>query len=209
VLFPFLKAAREFRRVVVTGAGIITGLGVGWDANAEGFRRGACAIKPVTLFDISRHRAKIAAQVELPAKLPESKLSARSEKRLSRGSRMLLHAGLEAFHQAGWKSCNNLPMVFGSTGCGAELGEAYYRRNIQAQSKLGQPTRAVAYQGQRQILDLSEAIDCSGPITLISNACASGSNSIGHAWELVRSGPGRTRVNRGIRCAWGIGIRRI
>src|SRR6185295_14354836 len=34
----------------------------------------------------------------------------------------------------------------------------------------------------------AEAIGCSGPITLISNACASGSNAIGHAWELVRSG---------------------
>jgi 3-oxoacyl-[acyl-carrier-protein] synthase II len=189
VLFPFPKNASEPRRVVVTGAGIITGLGVGWQANAEGFRIGRCAIGPVTLFDVSRQRAKIAAQVELPDELPKSRLSPRTERRLSRGSKMLLHAGLEAFRQSGWEPSDQLPIVLGSTGCGAELGEAFYRGAIeQPLKKRGQATRTVAYQGQRQTLDLAEAIGCSGPITLISNACASGSNAIGHAWELVRTG---------------------
>src|SRR5207237_3135525 len=50
------------------------------------------------------------------------------------------------------------------------------------------PSLTVEYQGQRQGLDLAEAIDCGGPLTIISNACASGSNAIGHAWELIRSG---------------------
>ena len=189
MLFPFVKAAREIRRVVVTGAGIITGLGVGWEVNAENFRRGSCAIKAVSLFDVSKQRSKIAAQVELPKELPKSNLSPRTEKRLTRGSKMLLHAGLEAWRQTGWQPSNNLPIVLGSTGCGAEIGEAFYRDALSNPAKKrGQPTRTVAYQGQRQTLDLLEAINCSGPITMISNACASGSNAIGHGWELVRSG---------------------
>jgi 3-oxoacyl-[acyl-carrier-protein] synthase II len=46
----------------------------------------------------------------------------------------------------------------------------------------------VHYQAQRQGLDLLEAFDLSGPVTVISNACASGANAIGRAWELVRAG---------------------
>ena len=33
-----------------------------------------------------------------------------------------------------------------------------------------------------------DAFDFDGPITIISNACASGSNAIGHAWGLIRTG---------------------
>src|SRR5207245_9690189 len=50
------------------------------------------------------------------------------------------------------------------------------------------PTRVIHYQAQRQALDLAEAFGFTGPITIIANACASGANAIGHAWELVRRG---------------------
>jgi len=46
----------------------------------------------------------------------------------------------------------------------------------------------LCYQAQRQALDLAEALGFQGPITLLANACAAGSNAIGHAWELVRHG---------------------
>ena len=35
---------------------------------------------------------------------------------------------------------------------------------------------------------VAEALRFQGPITILSNACASGSNAIGHAWELLRRG---------------------
>jgi 3-oxoacyl-[acyl-carrier-protein] synthase II len=50
-------------RVVVTGAGIITSMGIGWRANAEGFRAGRSALRPITLFDASRQRAQRAGEV--------------------------------------------------------------------------------------------------------------------------------------------------
>jgi 3-oxoacyl-[acyl-carrier-protein] synthase II len=46
----------------------------------------------------------------------------------------------------------------------------------------------VHYQPQRQALELASEFGFSGPITIIANACASGANAIGHAFELVRSG---------------------
>ena len=42
-----------------------------------------------------------------------------------------------------------------------------------------------------------EALDCNGPVTIVSNACASGSNAIGHAWELIRYGQAERALTGG------------
>lgn len=174
---------------MITGAGVITALGQGWRANAEGFRAGRTAFAPVTLFDVSRQRAKAAAEVPLNGHLPTSKLSARQALRLDRASRLLLHAAAEAWVQSGWEPSENLPIVLGTTSGGMSLGEAYYRQATQApHTNRHQASRVSHYQPQRQALDLAEAFAFQGPVTIIANACASGANAIGHAWHLVHSG---------------------
>ncbi len=175
--------------MVVTGAGIVTALGLGWRANADGFRVGRRAFHPVSLFDVTRQRAKEAAEVDLPHALPETRLSARSSRRLTRGSRQLLWAAAEAWRQAGWEAGDNPPLVLGTTGGGTESGEQYYRLALEpAPARRGQPTRSLRHQCQRQALDVAEAFGFEGPVTMIANACASGSNALGHAWELVLTG---------------------
>jgi 3-oxoacyl-[acyl-carrier-protein] synthase II len=175
--------------VVITGAGIVTALGLDWRTNAEGFRLGKAAFRPVTLFDVSRQRVKTAAQVDLPQDLPSTRLSARDERRLTRASKLLLLAAEQAWRQSSWKPTENLPLVLGTTSGGMTMGEDYYRQTINSpRSRRGQLTRVVQYQVQRQALDLARAFECSGPITIIANACASGANAIGHAWSLLRHG---------------------
>lgn len=189
MLFPLARHLNGSPRVVVTGAGIITSLGNGWTKNAEGFRAGRTAFRPVTLFDVSRQRVKIAAEVELPKELPTNQLSRRMAARLDRAARLLLHAGSQAWIQSGWFPSENLPLVLGTTGAGMSMGEAFYRQTLlPPYSRRTQPTRVVQYQPQRQALDLAEALGFRGPITIIANACASGANAIGHAWELLRRG---------------------
>jgi 3-oxoacyl-[acyl-carrier-protein] synthase II len=189
VLFPTARQTLGPPRVVVTGAGIITSLGSGWDVNADGFRTGRTAFQPVTLFDVSRQRVKVAAEAALPAALPPTRLNQRTITRLDRAAKLLLHATHQAWSQAGWSPGENLPLVLGTTGGGMSLGEAVYRQAIRAPlSRRGQPSRVVHYQPQRQALDLSEAFGFSGPITIIANACASGANAVGHGWELLRRG---------------------
>ena len=188
MLFPFSSPAAP-PRVVITGAGIVTSLGIGWKPNAQGFRAGRRAFRPVSLFDVSRQRAKVAAEVDLPATLPPNSLNARQTARLDRAGAMLLLAAHEAWRQAGWESAENLPLVLGTTSGGMTLGEAYFRQALQTPlHKRQQPTRAVYYQAQVQARTILDAFDFSGPITIISNACASGSNAVGHAWDLIRSG---------------------
>jgi 3-oxoacyl-[acyl-carrier-protein] synthase II len=175
--------------VVITGAGIVTPLGAGWERNSSGFRNGTVALRPVTLFDVSRQRVRVAGEVELPADLPETRLPSRRLRRLDRAARMLLLATAEAWRKAGWEPSDNLPFVLGTTSGGMSLGEAYYRQAIATpQRHRHQPTRAIHYQAQCQTIALADAFGFRGPITIIANACASGANAIGHAWELVRHG---------------------
>jgi 3-oxoacyl-[acyl-carrier-protein] synthase II len=175
--------------VVITGAGIVTGLGQGWIANARGFRDGQVAVRQVSLFDVSRQRVKMAAEVDLPDELPPTRLKPRDWQRMDRAARLLLLAAHEAWHQSGWQPSEYLPIVLGTTSAGMTLGQDYYRQAIQVpHSQRKQATRVLQYQPQRQALDLADAFGFHGPITVIANACASGANAIGHAWELLHHG---------------------
>lgn len=189
VLFPLLGHPSSPRRVVVSGAGIVTALGCGWAANATGFRSGRTAFRPVSAFDVSRQRVKLAAEVELAATLPETRLSDRETTRLERADRLLLLAAWQAWRQSGWEPDSNLPLVLGTTSGGMNTGEAYYRQAIHEPSAVRrQASRVVEYQAQRQALNLAAAFGFEGPITIIANACASGANAIGHAWHLLQWG---------------------
>ncbi len=189
MLFPFPPTSSAPPRVVITGAGIVTALGLGWKPNAEGFRLGRPAFRPVSLFDVSRQRVKTAAEVDLPDALPPTGLSRRQLARLDRAGKMLLLAANEAWQQAGWKPVNDVPLVLGTTAGGMSLGEDYFRQAVQSPGRhRRQPTRAIHYQPQVQARMVLDALGFNGPITIISNACASGSNAIGHAWNLVRCG---------------------
>lgn len=188
-LFPPPPNPAQPPRVVVTGAGILTALGQGWHANAEAFRAGKTAFRPITLFDTSRHRVKTGAQVAYEMPLPPTRLSARQLGRVERGSRMLLLAAIEAWNQSGWEPADNLPVVLGTTGGGMPLGEAYFRQAIDTPNRhRGQPTRAFYYQSQAHGRLVLDALGCGGSTLILSTACASGTSAIGRAWEMIRRG---------------------
>jgi len=184
--------------VAITGAGILTALGNGWQTNAAGFRAGTTAFRPVSLFDVSRQRAKIAAEIDLPADLPATRLTANQLRRLNRAARMLLLAAHEAWRQSGWQPDEPLPVVLGTTGGEMSLGQDYLRQALHTPNDFKrQATRAAYYQVQRPALLLCDAFYFQGPLTVISNACASGANAIGHAFETVRHGHARRVLTGG------------
>jgi len=167
----------------------VTALGVGWEANAAGFREGRRAFRPVSIFDAQRQRVKVAAEVALPSSLPVNRLSARQSARLDRAAWQLLLAGFECWNQTGWEPTDQLPFVIGTTSGGMTLGESFLKQALaQPGMNHGQPTRITHYQCQRQAMLVMEALGINGPLTIIANACASGANSIGHAFDLIRTG---------------------
>lgn len=191
MLFPAPRSssAAQAQRVVVTGAGIVTALGAGWKTNAEGFRSGRAAFRPVTLFNVSPQRCKIAAEFDLPEELPPNRLSRADLRRLQRAARLLLLAGHEAWAQCGWTREEPLPLVLGTTSGEMGLGQDYLIQALRTpRSFKRQPGRVTHYLVQQQGINLANALGLHGEITNISNACASGANAIGHAWEMVRTG---------------------
>lgn len=189
MLFPPCPSASPAPRVVVTGAGMVSALGIGWKDNAAGVRIGKRAFRTVSQFDVSRQPVRTAAEVDLPDQLPAFHLSPHQVGRIDRAGIMLLLAAHEAWSQAQWQSVTQLPLVLGTTAGGMALGEAYYRQTVQYPKRSRQQvSRALYYQPQVQARMVLDALGVGGSVTIISNACASGSNAIGHAWELIRSG---------------------
>jgi 3-oxoacyl-(acyl-carrier-protein) synthase len=129
MLFPRQSKSKSVRRVVVTGAGILTALGSGWARNAIGFKTGEQAFRKVTLFDTSRQRVSKAAEVDVPLP-PENRLTPREKSRLDRATAMLLSATHEAWQQAGWAAAENMPFILGTTSGGMREGENYYRHAL-------------------------------------------------------------------------------
>ena len=174
-------------RVVVTGAGILTAHGNGWQVNAEAFRTGRVSLRPVTLFDVSRQRVSIAGEVQLPV-LPPHHLGPRDLQRMERGTQLLIHAASGALVSSGL-ILTELPCVLGTSAGGMALGEAFYQQAHQTPaSRRGQAGRAIYYQSQQQAALMQRALGITGPALIISNACASGANAIAHAASLVRRG---------------------
>jgi len=173
-------ASSDLHRVVVTGAGIVSPMGMDFAENAAGFRAGRTAFSPVTLFDVSRQRVGSAGQIDLPETGFPS--------RMDRGSRLAFLAAHEALAAAGL-SGGNMPMVVGTSAAAMPIGEDYYHAAHLPQTKRSaQLHRVETYQAQRQMVDMARLLGIDGRIRIVSNACASGANAIGQAFHLVRMG---------------------
>ncbi len=174
--------------MVITGAGIISPMGRDWSENAAGFRAGRTAFSPVTLFDVSRQRVGTAGQVDLPDATPDTGISAKAWSRMDRGTRFAWLAAREAMAAAGL-SGGEIPMIIGTSAAAMPIGEIYYQQALAGTARPSQQLRRVElYQPQRQMTDMARSLGLSGPIHIVSNACASGANAIGQAFHLVRSG---------------------
>ncbi len=166
--------------MVVTGAGVVSPMGMDFTENAAGFRAGRTAFSPVTLFDVSRQRVGTAGQIDLPETGFPS--------RMDRGSQLAWLAAREALAAAGL-SGGTMPMIVGTSAAAMPIGEDYYRAaQSPTQSRRAQLHRVETYQAQRQMVDMASLLEIDGRIRIVSNACASGANAIGQAFHLVRMG---------------------
>ena len=172
-------------RVAVVAAGVVSPLGIGLQETAESLRIGRDCVTPVTRFDVAQCRCKTAAQVpddRLASGMPDG----RRAKRFHRASQMMIIAMQEVLAQApGFKPELT---IAGTTSGGMTFGEEYYR-SLQSRGALRHSPSLIAnYTPQKAVVDAQEAVGISAPCQVIANACASGTNAIGHAFDCVRSG---------------------
>lgn len=187
------------QRLFITGAGIVSPLGLDWQENEAAFEADRMAFRPVELFDVSARIAKTAAFVDLPAGCLYRTLSARHEARVDRGSKMLLLALREAVAMARLKDlCGVDAIVIGTSAGAMMLGETYCRQLRKSPGRQsGQLSLVEHYQPQRQMTTLAHEMGWHGPVLLVSNACASGANAIGMAMEMISSGRARRVIAGG------------
>jgi len=182
--------------VVITGAGIITSMGIGWQENADGFKQGRLALRDITLFNASRQRVQRAGEVVFDKPLPPVKLTARQLQRLDRASRLLIYAGHEAVSAAKLDDQaieeEPLPIWLGTSAGAMAIGEDYYQKKVGSPAEQrGLIKNVILYQPHTQARFLADALGSHGPVSIITNACASGANAIGEAFHSIKKG--RTR----------------
>jgi len=167
-------------RIVVTGLGCVTPLGVDASSTWERLIGGDHGFGDVTLFDTAGYRCHRAGECVLPA--PTS-----SERRRARASRLLIPAMTEALRMAGLAATDGLPLSFSTTAGGMAFGEEFLRELLR--SHRARFARIARYHPQQQMLDAQEALSFrAGPSFLIANSCASGGNAIGHALDWLQAG---------------------
>jgi 3-oxoacyl-[acyl-carrier-protein] synthase II len=176
---------RVTARVAVVAAGVVSPLGFGLSETLDSLREARDCVNGVTRFSVTGCRCKTAGQ------LPDERLLNRQyngahARRWHRASHMVIQALGEALTQE--PQFKPELTVVGTTSGGMSYGEDYFRSLNRNSSLRHSPTWIANYPAQKPVIDAQEAFGISAPCQVIANACASGTNAIGHAFECVRSG---------------------
>lgn len=183
-IFNAIDVKNPPSRVAVVGAGVVSPLGFGLPETLDALFTGKDCVTAVTQFPVDQCRCKTAGQV--PDERLASGIDRRDEKRLHRASCMLIVAAGQAFQtDPGFKP---ELMVIGTTSGGMSFGQDYYRALHEGNGLRYSPGWVANYPPQKPVIDTQKAMGFSAPCRIIANACASGTNAIGHAFECVQSG---------------------
>jgi 3-oxoacyl-[acyl-carrier-protein] synthase II len=169
------------RRVVVTGLGAVSPFGAGVKAYWTGLAGGACAIRPLTLFDPDGFRCRLAAQV------PDL---AEGSTRRSRADRLALAAAREALADAalGPAECAEAGLVVGAVGGGMLEGERWYWSRATDPRPRGWAAALRAILPCAHAETLGHRLRLGGPRHTVVTACSSGAVALAEAAELIADG---------------------
>ncbi len=175
------------RRVVITGLGVTSPVGTGVERFWDALVHGRTGVGPITRFDASALRSRIAGEVR---DLDLVTLPAKAVKRSARFAQLALAAGLEALNDAMLPEAvkPDTAVLVGSGIGGFEFltreHEVFLRRGPERMSALTVP---VIIPNMASGLIAIEA-GLGGPNVCPTTACASGSNAIGTALDMIRAG---------------------
>ena len=198
------------RRVVVTGLGIISPLGLNLADNWKSLSEGRPAIRPLDSVDVSRVPMKLLNAAQVRGFNPEQHFEAGREAYLDRFAQFSVVAAREALRdsalQLDAKVRENAAIVCGSAVGGQsaiEIGfEDLYVSGRGRVHPLTIP-KTMANAGASQI---SMDTGFTGPTYTVSTACSSANHAIGQAFRLVRDGEAEIAVAGGSEAPFVIGM---
>jgi 3-oxoacyl-[acyl-carrier-protein] synthase II len=186
-------------RVVVTGIGVLSPLGLDATTTWQGLVAGKSGIDYITLFDPELHETKFAGEVK--GFEPTDYISRKDVRRMDRFAQLAVAASLQAVEQAGIKinpaNQNNIGVLVG-TGAGGLITLA---QQVQVMLESG-PDRVSPFLAPMMATDMASAqvsilLGAKGPNFCTTSSCSSSSDAIGVAYEMVKRGDAQAMITGG------------
>jgi 3-oxoacyl-[acyl-carrier-protein] synthase II len=182
------SAAR--RRVVVTGVGLVSPLGVGTEVNWRGLLEGRNGIGPITRFDATDYPARIAGEVK--GFNPQDYVDKKEVKK----SDLFIHFALAASHfalsDAGLVidegNADRVGVIIGSGIGGLPLIEATHTTLLERGPSRVSPFFIPGLIVNMAAGQVSIHYGARGPNTSPATACTTGLHAVGDAFRLIQNG---------------------
>ena len=180
----------ERRRVVITGLGAVTPVGLTAVESWQAVKDGVCGIAPITQFDASAQKVKLAAEVK--GFVPEDHLGKPEAKRMGRFTQFAVVSAREAMADAGFvmgeAEADRCGVIVSSGIGGLSITESEHDRGLargwDRVSPFYIPTAICNMAAGQVAIDTGFRGMCSCPVT----ACAGGTNAVGDAFHYIRDG---------------------
>ena len=180
----------ERRRVVITGLGAVTPIGLTAEESWQAVRKGVCGVAPITQFDTTGQKVTLAAEVK--GFDPDALLGRQAARHMGRFTQFAVAAARQALADAGFDAARADPDRCGvivSSGIGGQaITEAEHSRGLEKGwsrvSPFYVPTAICNMAAGQVAIDAGFRGMCSCPVT----ACAGGTNAVGDAFHYIRDG---------------------
>jgi 3-oxoacyl-[acyl-carrier-protein] synthase II len=191
------------RRVVVTGVGLVSPLGIGTEETWKGLLAGRSGAGPITLFDASQHSTRFACEVK--GFDPLAWLEKKDVKKVDRFIQFAIAASDLATKDAAFAvspSAAGRVGVFIGSGIG---GFATIEREHEALLK-GGPRKISPFFIPAAIINLASGwvsirTGAKGPNSATATACASGAHAVGDSFRLIQRGDADAMIAGGSEAA--------
>jgi 3-oxoacyl-[acyl-carrier-protein] synthase II len=207
-----LNRLQSVRRVVITGMGCVTPIGIGRKAFWSSLQRGDSGVRRIESFDVSNSSVKIAAQVRDFDW--EAQLGPKDRKHVPRTVPLALAAAREAFQDAGidphilpLEERQKIGVILGTGGGGLTFVEDHYAIWYQggSHSKASVYIIPAATHGTLSS-ELSMAFGLRGLSHVISTGCTSSTDAIYYAAEHIALGRQDAMITGGVDAPLAPGI---
>ncbi len=177
-------------RVVITGVGVVSALGLDRLEFARALESGHCGIRPIAAIDTAQLKFNMAAEVQ--GYKPEEQFLAKDLAFMDRFAQFALTAANEAVVQAGVEWTTDLKEQSAIvTGCcmgGRGAEEAGYWELFHNNRTRVHPFTIPLSMSNAGASHISMRYGIQGPAYTVSTACSSSAHAIGQAFWMVRSG---------------------